>query len=350
MKLMIGIPLFLIVLIVGTLAWFAHPWSLGGKEVTPEVVVIEPDEMVSGEEEPSVIKLLTWNLGFLYGEGSEGMGYETRDRAYYEERLNELVKQIKEWRPDIICFQEIDFDSARSQGLNQAQYLAQKAGYPYIAEAASWEANYIPFPYWPIRNNFGRMKSGGAILSRYPLSSHKVMLLPKPQSNPWWYNLFYLHRFFQEVQVEVGSKRIKLVNLHLEAFDKLDRKEQINKLVSYLQKDKVDIAAGDYNMLPMSAAKKTKFENGDDYENDPGHELMQKSGLMEVIPDDIYAQSEATYFTFPSWKPDRRLDYIFYRPELKMMKAEVLPSALSDHLPLRATFQIGSPKVNPYSL
>lgn len=350
MKLIIGIPLLLIVLIIGTLAWFAHPWSLGEKELAPEVVVIEPDEMVSGEGEPSVIKLLTWNLGFLYGKGSEGQGYETREKAFYEERLNELVKQIKEWQPDIIFFQEIDFDSARSQGINQAQYVAQKAGYPYIVEAASWESNYIPFPYWPIRNNFGRMKSGGAILSRYPLSSHKVVLLPKPRSNPWWYNLFYLHRYYQEVQVEVGAKRLKLVNLHLEAFDKLDRKEQINKLNSYVQGDKVDIVAGDFNMLPMSATRKTKFDNGDDYENDPSYELMLKSGLMEVIPDDIYTLSEATYFTFPAWKPDRRLDYIFYRPELKMMKAEVLPSALSDHLPLRATFQIGSPKVNPYSL
>ncbi len=32
-----------------------------------------------------------------------------------------------------------------------------------------------------------------------------------------------------------------------------------------------------------------------------------------------------------------------------MMKAEVLTSALSDHLPLRADFQIDSPKFNPYS-
>jgi endonuclease/exonuclease/phosphatase (EEP) superfamily protein YafD len=31
------------------------------------------------------------------------------------------------------------------------------------------------------------------------------------------------------------------------------------------------------------------------------------------------------------------------------MKAEVLPSASSDHLPLRAIFQISEPRFNPYS-
>lgn len=350
MKLIVSIPLLVIILFLGLLAWFAHPWSLGEKTLRPEIVVVEPEEMVDGEEGPSVIKLLTWNLGFLYGEGSEGTGYATQNRAFYQQRLDQLVKQIKEWGPDVICFQEIDFDSARSHGINQAQYVAIKAGYPYVAEAVSWSSNYIPFPYWPISNNFGRMKSGGAILSRFPISDHKVMLLQKPKSNPWWYNVFYLHRYFQQVQIEIGHKRMKIVNLHLEAFDKLERKEQITKLIANLREEKVDIVAGDFNMLPLNATKKTKFDNGDDYENDPSYELMMKSGLSEVIPDEIYALSESTYFTFPSWRPDRRLDYIFYRQELKMMRAEVLPSALSDHLPLRATFQIGSPKINPYSL
>ena len=75
---------------------------------------------------------------------------------------------------------------------------------------------------------------------------------------------------------------------------------------------------------------------------------MKKSGMEEVIPEEIYGKDEPRFFTFPSWKPDRRLDYIYFKKGLKMMRAEVLPSALSDHLPLKASFQISGPNFNPY--
>jgi endonuclease/exonuclease/phosphatase family metal-dependent hydrolase len=194
------------------------------------------------------------------------------------------------------------------------------------------------------------MNSGGAILSRYPLKNHQIQILDKPASNPWWYNLFYLHRYLQQVNVDVGEKSFHLVNLHLEAFDKANRENQIQELIGLHKKEEIDFIAGDFNMVPDAATQKSKFINGDDYTGDLSFRLMGESGLDEVIPMDIYEKSEKDYFTFPSSKPDRRLDYIFYQRGLKLMKAEVLSSALSDHLPLSAIFQINSPKVNPYSL
>lgn len=346
MKMVLGSIVFIIFLIVGFLAWASSPWSLHGG--TREGELIQLDEV--GEdvsEEPAVIKVLTWNLGFLYGKGSEGPGYEFRQKDFYEQKINTLIKEIKNWDPDVILFQEIDLGSQRSHGVNQALYVANKVGYPFVAQAASWEANYIPFPYYPFKNHFGQMKSGGAILSKYPIASHKVELLPKPLSQPWWYNLFYLHRYFQKVSIDFGGgKQLSFVNLHLEAFDKVDRAGQIKALLA--QKDPVDIVAGDFNMIPDSAIKRRKFFNDDDYENDPSFSLMAKSHLSEVIPEEIYSKDESSYFTFPAWKPDRRLDYIFYEKGHKMIKAEVLPSSVSDHLPVRASFQIGTPKFNPY--
>lgn len=345
----IGVLLFAL---IGLIAWWGYPWSLNGQTIKSEVVHVEPEGMVNNEDYPSVIRVQTWNLGFLYGEGSEGPGYEARDKKFYTDKMDALVSEIKASAPDILCIQEIDFDSHRSHGINQAQYLAIKAAYPYVAEAVSWEANYIPFPYWPTSRHFGRMKSGGAILSKYPITSNIVHLLKKPLSQPWWYNVFYLHRYLQQVEIELGDKKIKLVNLHLEAFDKADRKSQIQTLVNLVKTEKIDLVTGDFNTLPPSATKKRNFANysEDDYENDPSYTEMEKSELLEVIPDSIYALDEVRYFTFPSSKPDRRLDYIFYNKELKMIKAEVLPSALSDHLPLKASIQIAAPKFNPYSL
>jgi endonuclease/exonuclease/phosphatase family metal-dependent hydrolase len=343
-----GLLVFIISLFL-FLAWGAFPWSISQDVKSGDVFSLGLETIPQLEEQPSVIKVLTYNISFLYGKGSEGPGYEYREKEYYDRAIYEIASEIKSWDVDVVCLQEVDFSSARSHYLNQAQLIAQKAGFSFVAEASSWESNYIPFPYWPFKNHFGRMRSGGAILSKFPISEHEVTLLPKPMSQPWWYNLFYLHRYFQKVTLEVGNKKFKLINLHLEAFDKTDRREQVEKLVAKVVTEKIDLVAGDFNMLPTSATKRSKFFNSDEYENDPSYEVMVKSDLREVIPDEIYAKDESLFFTFPAWSPDRRLDYIWYKSGLKMMKAEVLSSASSDHLPLKAIFQIDAPRFNPYS-
>lgn len=336
--------------LVSFVAWASYPWRLHELVLKPEIIDVEPVEMMDIPEHPSVVKVLTFNLGYLFGLGSEGPGYEAREADFYKEKLKKLSEEIKEWNPDIICLQEVDFDAARSGHINQAQFIAKASGFPYVAEAHSWDLNYIPFPYWPLKNHFGKTKSGGAILSKYPLSDHEVTFLEKPQSKPWWYNLFYLYRYMQKVTVTMGEKSFKVVNVHLEAFDKENRRTQGRKIAQKVERDSIDLVMGDFNMLPPSATKKRKFKDSeDDYENDGTYDEVKKSGLSEVIPDEIYVLDEVRYFTFPSNKPDRRLDYIWYRPTLKMMKAEVLSSDLSDHLPLRATFQIDGPRFNPYA-
>ncbi len=344
-----GVFFIMAVVLIGFLAWSSYPWSLSESLHPGEIHAVETQDMMEIPESPSVIKILTFNIGYLYGQGSEGPGYVHRERSYYEERLKKIASEIKAWDADLVFLQEIDFEASRSAGINQADTIARICGYPFVAEAVSWDANYIPFPYWPIKNNFGKMRSGGAILSRYPLSDHEVILLKKPDSNPWWYNLFYLHRYLQKATVSIGDKKFRLINLHLEAFDKVNRMEQVRKLTEVIKNHGTDIVAGDFNMLPRNASKKSKFYNDDDYENDSSFQMMTASGLFEVIPEEIYEKDESTYFTFPAWEPDRRLDFIWFKQDLKMMKAEVLPSASSDHLPLRASFQIDGPRFNPYS-
>jgi endonuclease/exonuclease/phosphatase family metal-dependent hydrolase len=350
MKMILFIFVIFVFSLLTLLVWCGYPWSLKERKLKGEIIRVEPEGMVNNEEFPSVIKFQTWNLGYLFGEGSEGTTYIPQSKSFYEEKLNQLAIEIRDSSPDVICLQEIDFESNRTSFIDQAQYLAIKANYPYVAEVVSWEANYVPFPYWPLDRNFGRMKSGGAILSKYPIISHEIDLLKKPLSQPWWYNAFYPHRYFQKVEIEIGEKKFRIINVHLEAFDKVDRKEQVELLANKVQTEKIDIVAGDFNMLPTSASKKSKFRNPrEDYENDSSYEAMLTSGLSEVIPESIYSLDEPRYLTFPSSLPDRRLDYIFYENGLKMIKAEILPSALSDHLPLKATFQIANPKFNPYS-
>lgn len=354
MKMIVWIMAITLFTLVLFFLWASYPWSLSERKLTSKVAEVETESILSfntfDEQAPAVIKILTFNLSFLYGSGSEGSGYEFRHKDFFIKALEKVSQEIKEKNPDIVCLQEVDFSSSRSHHLNQAKLIAQKVGLPFVAMAPSWEAKYVPFPYWPLKNQFGQMNSGGAVLSRYPIVDHEILLLQKPKSNPWWYNLFYLHRYFQKVSIMIGDKKYQLINLHLEAFDKKDRQEQVDQLVKMIKEEKTDFVVGDFNMVPSVALKKSGFiEHKDDYEDDKSYEILKSSSFFEVIPEEIYAKSESLYFTFPSWRPDRRLDYIWYKQGLKMMKAEVLPSALSDHLPLLATFQISGIRVNPYS-
>lgn len=330
--------------------WASLPWSLKGRVETIPTQQLDEAVLNDPHEEEGVIKILTWNLGFLYGKGSEGSGYEHREKDFYEKRMEELITFVRSENPDIICLQEVDFSSARSSHIDQAKTLALKAGYPYLAEAVSWDAHYIPFPYWPLSRNFGAMKSGGAILSKYPITKHSVELFAKPASHPWWYNLFYLHRYVQKATISIRDKDYVFLNLHLEAFDKVDRMVQARYLNEMAEKERIDFMAGDFNMVPGRATKKARFNDStDDYENDESFVIISSGKLKEAIPEEIYLGSESRYFTFPSWKPDRRLDYVFYDGSHRLMRAEVLNSQLSDHLPLKASFQIAAPKYNIYS-
>lgn len=349
MKMFFFLPLFIICILMLFLIWSSYPWSIEESVQKGELLLIETEKILDDVDKPSVLKLLTYNVSYFHGKGSEGPGYEKKDEQYYLQNLNQFSDELNSLNADVVFLQEIDFASSRTYFLNQAEFLAKKSGYPYVAMAPSWISNYIPFPYWPLSNNFGKMFSGGAILSRFPIISNEVINLKKPKSNPWWYNLFYLHRYFQKVTIQVGEKKFNFINLHLEAFDKEDRQDQLKKLVDLIKKESIDFVAGDFNMLPENASKRSKFFNNDDYEGDLSYKIMELSGMVEVIPSDINAENENAYFTFPSWAPDRRLDYIWYNGYLKMMKAEVLSSAMSDHLPIMATFQIDSPKFNPYS-
>jgi len=293
-----------------------------------EILKVDPIYFTSSGPDEKLLKIVTWNLSFLFGRGSEGDDYyENRNSSYFDLRLHEASELLKKLDADIVFIQEIDFSSSRSHSVNQAVELAKNAGYPYVAIAPSWNINFLLFP---LHSPFGKLYSGGAVISRYPIISQKIKLLNKPQNNPWWYNLFYLHRYFQEIEIDLSHRKINVVNLHLEAFDKQNRQDQIKELIQ--NHSKADFLVGDFNMVTPEVSRK-KFKK-DDYAGDESYLMMKK-----VSQKEIFEIETSTSYTFPAWAPDRRLDYIFYNKELLLVKAEVIQTNLSDHLPIKAIFQ-----------
>lgn len=326
--------------------WASYPWDL-----RPRTEVGLTGMVAISEDPPdnaTTLTILSWNVAYAFGMGSEGTEeYQPKSQQSYHANLRSIGETIRASSADVVLLQEIDFGSARSGREDQLRILAEASGLAYWARAESWRTQYVPFPYWPIQRNFGGVSSGGAILSRWPISHNEIELLNKPSSQAWWYKLFYPYRYFQTATIQAGKRSIKVVNLHLEAFDVDNKAQQAQRLLHKVSSEKPDFVGGDFNMLPVGAVKRRGFANpADIYDNDRTAQLLVAMPMKEVVENAAYLQREESWFTFPSSRPDRRLDYLFFKDGWILIAAEVfLPKdrSVSDHLPLKAVFNFNAP-------
>jgi endonuclease/exonuclease/phosphatase family metal-dependent hydrolase len=290
-------------------------------------------------EKTKKLKIVSWNTAWFYGSGSEGgSDYIYKNKSFFEGQLEKSLKLLQDLDADIIALQEVDFDSSKSHFINQVEFLARKLEMNY-ALAPSWDHAYVPFPYFPIRNHFGRVSSGGAILSKYPIVKNEVTLFEKPSSNPWWYNLLYLFRYNQKVTLSINDRDFTLSNLHLEAFDMESRQKQIKELIKI--NHNADFICGDFNMIPTYSEKTKDFEGyDDDYTGDTSFDLMINSGFKTTFNDADFKNSPQVYYTFPSSQPDRRLDYFFVKKEYDILSSRVIDSKVSDHRPISVVISL----------
>lgn len=338
-KLISGIFVIFFAAISFLMIWGPGPLPEPGEYLQPIDVYGE----ASYPETTDSIRVMSFNIAYGFGMGSDGTGYVPKVKEEIEENIRGIAERIREDGADVVLIQEIDFDASRSGNFDQLKMLSELTGLAYAAHAVSWDANYVPFPYWPFNYHFGRTKSGGAILSRYPIVENRVHLLPKPSSNPWYYNRFYLYRFHQAAGIVVNGDTLYVVNNHLEAFDIANRMEHAQSLVNYVdilsQKHPILAIGGDMNALPVGSEQVSNFndDSGDDYTGDQTLEILSKmSSFTEIARGSDNGDTNPQWFTFPSTVPNRRLDYIFVNNRFTFSQSGVVSSTgeLSDHLPV----------------
>lgn len=291
------------------------------------------------------ITVLTYNIA--HGQGVKDEPTDWRGEKYTIQKLDAIALVIRSAKVDFALLQEVDEDSDRSYHLNQAEYLAKQAGFPFIACATLWDENYLPFPFWPPEEHLGQVKAANCTLSKYPLSDHERLVFDKPESNPTWYNWGYIDRGAQKVTAQVGKFKVDLVNTHFEAWDIPSRHKQAKRLAGWIdQFTNPTIIGGDFNAIPPSAEKRTGFKDDlkDDYSTDKTLALFTKYlGSPESSFEIIEADKEpAQEFTFPANEPNRTLDYLFVIHGANLLSARILDWAgdASDHLPVWATVNI----------
>jgi endonuclease/exonuclease/phosphatase family metal-dependent hydrolase len=193
------------------------------------------------------MKILTWNISYGYGLGSEGSSaahpYQPKDQAHYEAAVQSIAAFIRGLDPDIALLQEVDFGSHRSHNQNQLEILAKSTGLSNHQAIVSWNVPYLPYPGLNPLHHFGKTVSGGGILSKRPIRALQDDLLPQPREYNPIYRALYLHRYLQIVE----TFDLKVCNLHLEAFSSDNRALHLTELQDHLIGHDIDVAGGDFN-------------------------------------------------------------------------------------------------------
>ena len=273
----------------------------------------------------SIYRIVTYNIGYLSGM-TNNLAVKP-PKSLFDENLKKVLTEIKSVDPDIIAFQEIDFNAKRSFEVNQHKEIVG-LGYTNDASVVNWDKSYLPFPYWPPSVHYGKVVSGQSIVSKYPLKNHQRVVLERVADAPFYREAFYLDRLLQMTTVTIESKDIILMNVHLEAFEKETRANQLRTVIEEFKKQSTThpvILLGDFN-------------------SDPNYKNPVIEQLLSMIGVGTATFSKGDYKkTYDTKNPSERLDYIFYtQKDFEYISGKVLEQfgQISDHLPVEMSFKL----------
>jgi endonuclease/exonuclease/phosphatase family metal-dependent hydrolase len=200
-----------------------------------------------------------------------------------KQNLDHIAHLLKDF--DLVGLQEVDSGSLRSGFIDQTEYLAQQAG----------------FPYWfkQVNRRLGKLaQHSNGVLSRVlpsAIGEHRLPGLPG--------------RGAMLIEFETSDKPLGICIMHL-ALGRRARLRQLSYVSELVSHYSHLVLMGDFNC--ECGSQEFRY-------------LLARTDLQSP-PCDM--------MTFPSWRPNRRLDHILVSPSLRLAKAEVLNYAHSDHLPI----------------
>lgn len=314
--------LFLLLIIACVVFFFWASSSTLDETQYAELTTIDNKSIVDND---SIFSIVTYNIGYLSGMTNNLP--VAKPKSLFDDNLQKVLSETKKENPDIIAFQEIDYDASRSYHVNQESEIAD-LGYNYRAKTINWDERYLPFPYWPISMHFGKVVSGQSIISKYPLKEQQRIVLQRVADAPFHRDAFYLERLAQVVKVVLNGKEVVLINIHLEAFDKDTRVKQFEEVVAIFNKYKENyptILLGDFN-------SQARDENA----------IVKKMFVMENVGNAAFDVINIEN-TFDTKAPFERIDYIFYtKNTIEYVSGKVLNEfgQASDHLPVQMEFRL----------
>jgi endonuclease/exonuclease/phosphatase family metal-dependent hydrolase len=197
--------------------------------------------------------------------------------------LNRIAHLIHSF--DLVGLQEVDSGSLRTGFLDQTEYLAHRAHFPY------W--------YRQVNRSLGKIAqhSNGVLCRIRPgfVDEHK---LPGLRG-----------RGAMLVELKTNREPLLVCIMHL-ALGKRSRRLQLGYISELVEEYSQLVVMGDFNCGTQSRELQDLVHNTH----------------LRLPTEDVH--------TFPSWRPKRKYDHILISESLHLKKAQVLDHTHSDHLPI----------------
>ena len=296
------------------------------KEYTAKNLVSAPNK--------DTLTVATWNIRFGIGRAN-WFGDSCGDLVLFDNEtiidgLELLAQKITEMDADILLLQEVDTDSKRSAYIDQVQWLLDHTSMNYGVYASMWEVQFVP------SDGLGRVNTGNAILSKWPLSEAERIQLSLRGDQDALTKAFYVRRNVLKAVVNYPGNPFWAVDIHASAFSNDDTKQKQflefkDVLDEINSKGEIFVAGGDLNELPPGATKNNYCEEDrcpDELpEDDEGCDFSNETTWINPLYDTYvpsvslvdYQQNEQLYFTHASthdinderYQWNRKLDYLF---------------------------------------
>ncbi len=254
-----------------------------------------------------MVRLVCYNIE--YCEGMVGIWYQYLYfwRIFFPPKGldRQIVSALRKLKPDIVALVEIDTGSFRSRR-NEVVFFKKRLGMRSFVEKVKYRfSGWIKlFRFVPVLN-----KQSNAIISKYKLKDIKY---------------HWLHEGIKRVVIEATvncPEKVTLLLAHL-AIKKKTRALQIEELIGIVNSIKNPvILMGDFNTFRGDGEIKKLLEN-------------------THLKDYIKMSEQSVGMTWPSWCPQRRLDYVLVSSGIKVKRYDVLNYHFSDHMPLFVEFTI----------
>lgn len=250
------------------------------------------------------IKITTYNIA----RGRDGILRNDKsalnDPKKITAQLIQIGNSLKSENVNIVVLNEVDFNCSRTFRIDMAEVIAKAGDFSTIIRQPNVDSG------WGIE----RYLFGNAILTNLPASEMEKIHLPK--RHPLM-NFFVGKMDGLSVKVKSSSDlQIQIIGLHLEVISIEKRLEAVDKILSKIRKDIPVVLMGDLNSTL-------------DNPNDAVNTLIKKANFNLPPKND---------FTFPSWKPDKRIDYILMN-QGKYIDYKIPLWKMSDHLPVISTLE-----------
>jgi endonuclease/exonuclease/phosphatase family metal-dependent hydrolase len=213
-----------------------------------------------------------------------------------------FINAIKKYNADVCGLNEVRGEGPEEDYTDQTSTIADGLGFnSYFGEAIKVKGTS---PY------------GNAIVSRYPFKSVETIKIPDPE------NKKPNHRFESRCVIkaiaDIDGKEVCFLVCHM-GLNLSEQKNAVETICDLLNEIDIPvILMGDFNTTP--------------------HNKILKP-IRKVMKDTDDFNPVKNHGTYPSDKPNEKIDYIFYR-DLKCLKAETIEEIFSDHLPIIADFEL----------